>query len=216
MNPHELAQGSDAWKAYKCGRLGGSSISQMMAKSRDRKSWGETRKTLASRLVLERLTGIPQEGYVTDAMKRGAEVEAQARSMYGLLYNCDVEQVGWVDHPTIPWSGASPDGRVGSAGLVEFKCPEPKKHLFSLMGGSIDSEYTMQMQWQLACEGRDWVDFGTFDPRWPAEMQMLVTRVYRDDLMIAELEKEARIFLAEVEDTVRRLKEKYQILEAAE
>ena len=216
MNPATLVQGSEEWRKYKCGRLGGSSISQMMAKSRDKKTWGTTRETLLTRLVVERMTGCPQDSYVSEAMKRGTETEAQARSMYCLLNNCDVEQAGWIDHPTIKFAGMSPDGLVGQSGLVEFKCPESKKHMGSLLGGSIDREYLMQVQWQMACTGRDWVDFATYDPRWPPEMQLLVTRVPRDDVVIANLELEAVVFLKEVEDTVSQLRAKYQLLEAAE
>ena len=54
------------------------------------------------------------------------------------------------------------------------------------------------MQWQLACTGRQWCDFVSFDNRLPVEMQLATRRVNRDDAAIAEMEREVISFLAEV------------------
>jgi len=47
----------------------------------------------------------------------------------------------------------------------------------------------------------------SFDPRFPAHLQMIVIRVERDDELIATLEKEVTIFLKEVDETVQKLNE---------
>jgi hypothetical protein len=67
-----------------------------------------------------------------------------------------------------------------------------------------------QMQWQMACTGRVWCDFVSYDPRLPIEMQVFVTRIARDDALIGNLETEVRTFLAEVDADVLALSNEYQ------
>ena len=110
-----------------------------------------------------------------------------------------------VPHPTIAMSGASPDGLVSSDGLIEIKCPETKAHIDTLLSKAAPTKYIPQMQWQMACTGRAWCDFVSFDPRMPADLQMFVCRVLRDDDLIRAYEAEAVAFLAEVEATVTQL-----------
>jgi hypothetical protein len=72
------------------------------------------------------------------------------------------------------------------------------------------------MQWQMACTGRQWCDFVSYDPRLPEEMRLFVKRVERDDAMIAQLEADVSEFLAEVDETVAKLRALYERqLEAA-
>jgi hypothetical protein len=209
MNPRELIQGSEPWRLYKCGRLGASSISDML--TRTKTGWGAGRDNLAARLVTERLTGCPSASYTSKAMENGTALEGQARSLYSVLKNVDVEQIGWADHPTIAWSGASPDGLVSGNGLIEIKCPMEATHLRTLKGGSIDGGYMKQMMWQMAVLDRQWCDFVSFCPSFPPEMALHIERVARDDVVIANLELEAMVFLKEVEDTVNQLRAKYQL-----
>jgi hypothetical protein len=117
----------------------------------------------------------------------------------------DVEQVGFIDHPSIAMSGASPDGLVGDAGMLEIKCPNTSTHIETLLGGSIPQKYVYQMQWQMACAEREWCDFMSFDPRLPGRMQSHITRVHRDDKTIAMLESEVRTFLDELDEKLNRL-----------
>jgi hypothetical protein len=103
-------------------------------------------------------------------------------------------------------SGASPDGLVNE-GCVEFKCPNTATHLEYLLAGKPVEKYVTQMQWQMACAGRPWCDFASYDPRLPKHLQLLIVRVPRDDKRIAELEGEVRKFLAELDDKLAKLKE---------
>ena len=65
------------------------------------------------------------------------------------------------------------------------------------------------MQWQMACTGRAWCDFVSYDPRMPEHMRLFVKRLKRDDKRIAELEAEVEAFLFEVDDTLKALTKKY-------
>lgn len=214
MNVIDCEQNSAEWLAARCGSLGASSIADMVAKTRT--GWGASRFNLAAKLVCERLTGTPQESYTNAAMQWGHDTEPQARAMYEFMRDVAVQQVGLVLHPSISKSHASPDGLVGDDGLIEIKCPNTATHIETLLSEDVEGKYVKQMQWQMACCGRAWCDFVSFDPRLPAEMQIFVQRVRRDDEFIAELEREARLFLAEIDKTIATLSDKYLSREAAE
>jgi hypothetical protein len=188
-------------------RLGNLTASRMAdATARTKTGWGASRANLMAALVCERLTGVPMRGYMNDAMRWGIEHEPEARSAYEWAFDVDVVATGYIPHPTIAHSGATPDGAVGTAGLVEFKCPQSATHIDTLLTKTIDTSYIKQMQWQLACSGREWVDFSTFDPRMPESLRLWTFRVVRDDDMIAVLEKDARLFLAELDEKVSALR----------
>lgn len=214
MKVIDCEQNSAEWLAARCGSLGASSIADMVAKTRT--GWGASRFNLAARIVCERLTGTPQDSYTNAAMQWGHDTEPQARAMYEFMRDVAVQQVGLVLHPSINKSHASPDGLVGDDGLIEIKCPNTATHIETLLSEDVEGKYVKQMQWQMACCGRAWCDFVSFDPRLPAEMQMFVQRVPRDDEFIAELEREARLFLAEIDKTISTLSDKYLRREAAE
>jgi hypothetical protein len=123
---------------------------------------------------------------------------------------CAVEEIGFVEHPTIAMAGASPDGMIASDGLLEVKCPVTATHIDTLLGGTVPDKYRLQMLWQMACTGRQYCDFVSFDPRLPEAMRLFVQRVPRDDAAIAELEREVTAFLAEVDDMVAQLRARYE------
>lgn len=201
-------QGSAEWLAERCGKVTASRIGDLMAKTKT--GWGASRANYKAELIAERLTKAPAERYTNDAMAWGTQTEPDARAAYSFHVNRDVEQVGFIPHPSIAMSGASPDGLVGTDGLVEIKCPKTATHIDSLLDASIDRKYVLQMQWQMECTGRKWCDWVSFDPRLPDDMQLLVKRVARDDDMLAEVRAAVCDFLAEVDATVAALLAKYR------
>ena len=212
MTPdHE--QGSPEWLAARLGRVTASRIADMLAKTKT--GWGASRAAYAAELVAERLTGNPAERYQNAAMKHGSETEPQAVAAYEWYQDVTAEAVGFVPHPTIPMAGASPDRLVGPDGLLECKCPNTSTHIDTLLGASVPGKYLDQMQFQMACTGRAWCDWVSFDPRMPESMRLFVRRVLRDDARIAEIEREATAFLAEVEATVQQLSAQYETRLAA-
>lgn len=209
----DIVQGSPEWHAIRCGRVTASRVADVI--TRTKSGWGASRANYAAELVAERLTGVPAERYMNAAMAWGSEREPEARAAYEFHADADVVQVGFVPHPVIAMSGASPDGLVGSEGLVEIKCPNTATHIETLLGQAVPAKYIMQMQWQMACAGRAWCDFASFDPRLPAHMQLFVRRVERDDKLIADLEREIAAFLAEIDERVAALNGLYGLKEAA-
>ena len=138
----------------------------------------------------------------------GIENEPQARDAYEFYTDADVVQVGFVVHPKIEESGASPDGLVGDLGLVEIKCPNSATHIDTLLGEPIANRYLLQMQWQMACTERAWCDFVSFDPRLPGRMRLYVQRIKRDESVIAIITKDVELFLRELNTKLRSLQDK--------
>ena len=75
----------------------------------------------------------------------------------------------------------------------------------TLMGGGLPEKYHTQIMWQMACTGRKWCDFVSFDPRMPEKLQLFIHRVERDDAKIQMLETEVRKFLAELDDKLTKV-----------
>lgn len=205
----DCEQGTPEWRQARLGRVTGSRMAELTAKGRSGPS--ASRANYRAELIAERLTGVPTEHFTSKAMEWGTEQEPQARMVYELMRDVSVEQVGFVLHPTIDMAGCSPDGLVETDGLVQIKCPLTNTHIATLLGAPIDGGYIKQMQWEMACTGRQFCDYVSFDPRLPAEMQLYVQRINRDPIMIAELEKEARAFLEEIEETMAKLLAKFPL-----
>ncbi|WP_103730208.1 lambda exonuclease family protein [Novosphingobium sp. HII-3] len=206
-------QRTEDWFANRAGKVTASCIYKVMTKTKS--GYGADRANYMAELITERLTGACPGGFTSAAMQWGIDQEPVARAVYaGRIGEAPVE-IGFVDHPTIPHCGASPDGLVGFDGLVEIKCPNSATHIATLRGASIDRKYLLQMHWQMACTERDWCDFVSFDPRLPEEMRMHVRRVQRDAELLAEIEAEVTKFLAEVDEAVADLRATYTIKEAA-
>lgn len=203
-----MDQRSDEWFAARLGRVTASRVADVVAKTKT--GYSASRTNYRAQLVCERLTGQRADEYVSAAMLNGIEKEPEARAAYEWETDATVTEIGFVDHPRIAMSGASPDGLVGDDGLVEIKCPTTATHIATLLGGKvIPSKYEAQVQWQMACTGRQWCDFVSYDPRLPDEMRLFVVREKRNDALIAELEEEVSRFLAEVDETVSKLRERY-------
>lgn len=209
-----MIQGSDEWKAARLGRLTASRVADATDLLKSGKP-GAKRTTYLGELIAERLTGLGVEKYQNDLMRWGSAQEPEARAMYEFFNGVEVETIGFVEHPSIDMAGASPDGLVGSDGLIEIKCPSTSTHVDTLLSQAIPEEYLKQIDWQMACTGRRWCDFVSYDPRLPPHMAMFVCRRMRDDAAIAALETDARAFLAEVGDKVTALHALYERKEAA-
>jgi putative phage-type endonuclease len=201
VSSHEvIVQGSDRWFSARLGKVTASRIKDMMAQTKTGPS--ASRKNLAAQLMLERVTGQREEGYINAAMTFGIETEPLARLAYSIHTGQDIEEVGFIDHPTIARSGASPDGLVGTDGMCEIKCGNTATHVAWAIAGIVPPEHALQMQWQMACTGRKWNDFVSFDPRMPEGQQMFIRRLLRDDEQISKLEQEVVKFDAEIDALV--------------
>ena len=202
-------QGTDEWHKERLGKVTASRVADVIARTKS--GYGAARANYMAQLIAERLTGIPSESFTNAAMQWGTATEPDARVAYEFYTDATVREVGFVPHPEIVLSGASPDGLVGEDGLVEIKCPNTATHIDTLLGGTVPDKYVVQMLWQMACTGRQWCDFASYDPRLPEEMRLFVQRVKRDDERLAEIEAEVRLFLDELARKAADLRNRYSI-----
>ena len=200
-----IEQRTDDWFTARLGKVTASSLHKVLARTKT--GYGADRANYLTQLVLERVTNSKAEGYVNAEMQWGLDQEPFARAAYEAHTGVLVDEIGFMPHPTIEMSGASPDGLVGDSGMVEIKCPSSKTALECwLSDDPVESKYFAQMQWQMACAGRDWCDYVVFDPRMPQKAQLFIYRVNRDNEWLATTEKEVVKFLAEVDAKVAALR----------
>lgn len=192
----DIVQGTDEWKAARLGKVTASRVSDVIAKTKA--GYSASRANYMSDLIIERLTRSQAESYTSPAMQWGTDTEPQARAAYELMTNNTVTEVGFIDHPEIKMTGASPDGLIGNSGLIEIKCPNSATHIDTLLGSSVPQRYFAQIQLQLDCTNRTWCDFVSFDPRMPINLQMFVKRIERDEEYISMLRSEISKFLNEL------------------
>ena len=202
-----MEQRTDEWHSARLGKVTASKISAVMSKPRSG-SVSLTRESYMLDLMSEVLTGQPANApYSTPAIAWGVEQEQNAQKAYSFMTDEDVTEVGFIDHPAIEGSGASPDGLVGADGLIEIKCPNTATHLKFMETGKIDKKYICQMQWQMACTGRQWCDFVSYDPRAPSELTISIKRVAADREAISKMEQEVGQFLTEMRERIKNLEE---------
>lgn len=202
-----MEQRSEEWFAARLGKVTASRVADLMATTKT--GYSASRANYMAELICERLTGQQAERFSNAAMQWGTDVEPQARAAYEFITDASVQEVGLIDHPSIAMFGASPDGLIGADGLIEIKCQNTATHIETLLGEVVPGKYVIQMQVQMACTGRAWCDFVSFDPRLPGDLQLWIKRIQRDDVAIQNIEAETVKFLGELDAKVLALRARY-------
>ena len=192
----EVEQGTDAWLRIRLGKCTASRVADVMAKTKTGVS--ASRGNYLIELALQRVTGVIEPSYTNDAMAYGTANEQTARTVFEVAHNVFVDQVAFVDHPTIPNFGCSPDGIVGDS-LLEIKCPYQSAIHWSYFKDGCPSKYYTQIQAQMSCTGAKSVWFVSYDGRMPPRSQLYIEEVMREEEFIKKLEDEVKQFLNEVE-----------------
>jgi hypothetical protein len=200
-NPHQ--QG--AWLVQRIGKVTASRVKDVIGKTAKGKPTA-ARQDYLMEIVTQRMTGTQTQTFVNAAMQWGIDQEAFARDEYQRRTGNVVDLVGFIEHPELD-AGASPDGLIGLDGGVEYKCPSSVRHAETILLG-MSEDHKPQIQMQMWICDLSWVDFVSYDPRFPTEQSMYIQRITRDDEYIAMLAIEVRNFLAEVVETINQLKER--------
>ena len=202
MDIQEVQQRTDAWHQLRVGKVTASRVADIIAKTKSGPS--ASRENYLAQLVCERMTGKPAESYSNSAMQWGTDTEPFARAAYEARMDLLVTEVGFIDHPWIVMSGASPDG-LANEGMVEIKCPNTATHIDTLLSRTVPAKYITQMMWQMACADRPWCDFVSFDPRLPERHQLFIKRINYDPEMVNLLENSVIQFLGDVDLKIQQL-----------
>jgi putative phage-type endonuclease len=197
-----MEQGTVEWFAARCGKVTASRVADIIAKTKT--GFSTSRDNYMAQLVCERMTGKPAESFSNSAMQWGTDTEPFARAAYEAKVDILVSEVGFITHPRIEMSGASPDGLAGD-GLVEIKCPNTATHIATLIDQKVPEKYITQMMWQMACTERPWCDFVSFDPRLPEKYQLFIKRINFDIKIVDSLENSVIQFLDDVDLKIQQL-----------
>ena len=178
---HDIPQNDDAWLLKRSGHLTGSPIAKVMAN--DGKAFGEPAKRLAVEIAIEQLRGVAlSSGYMNDDMQRGHDQEPIARQMYESEYFCDVTNGGFFDNG---FTGCSPDGLVGSDGVIEIKCVIPSVQYKRVKAKTYDSAYRWQLIFNLKETGREWIDYISYSQEFTENKKLLVYRMTAESQVTA-------------------------------
>ncbi len=194
----DVPQRSIEWFAARAGRLTGSAAGDMLATIKSGEA--AARRNLRTKLVVERLTGNPEEGgFVSPAMQWGIEKEADAFAAYEAHTGNMVRRTGFLSANDV-MAGCSLDGDVENfAGIVELKCPLSSTHLSYIKSGGVPANHLPQLLHNLWISGAQWCDFVSFDPRFPPHLQLFICRVPRVEMEVRSYGGAAERFLAEVD-----------------
>ncbi len=203
----EMEQRTAEWFQARLGKVTASNVYSVLSKTAKGlpTSKYEDYKT---KLMTERLIEEISQSYTTPAMQWGIEHEEDALREYEFIYDAEVTRCGFIPHPKMEMAGASPDGFIGEDGLIEVKCPQSTTHLRFFIYDEIKPEYIAQMQFQMACTGRKWCDFMSYNPNFVGKstgLRMKIKRVLRDEKHIEEINKAVEIFLGEIEQEMQKI-----------
>jgi len=194
----DAPQLSPEWFAARVGRVTGSKADAVIDFLKTGKE-SAARRDYRMQLVTERLTGtVDGDGFVSDAMKRGIELEPDAFRAYESETGNLATRTGFLSHDDY-MAGCSLDGHVGEyEGIIEIKCPKSATHLRYLQAKTLPADYVAQVTHNLWISGAAWCDFVSYDDRFPAHLRILVVRVLAKDLDLAGYETAALNFINEV------------------
>ncbi|WP_440864595.1 lambda exonuclease family protein [Symbiopectobacterium purcellii] len=200
---HDIQQNTEEWEALRVGKATASNFGLIMANAG--KAFGDPAKRYALQIALEQIKGCKSEfSFSNEHMERGHEQEPIARILYEDMNFICVDNGGFFDHDTY---GNSPDGLVGSDGVIEIKSVIAPTHYATLQRGSFDPSYRWQLIGHLDCTGRDWVDFVSYCADFPENGQLTTHRLYRGDveIEIAQLQERRNDFLELVSTTLAKI-----------
>lgn len=187
-------QNSPEWWAARLGLPTASEFSSVLAKGE-----GKTRKTYMLKLAGEILTGEAMENYTNQYLERGKVMEEEARDLYAMVHDAEIQRVGFVRNGQ---KGCSPDGLIGTDGGVEIKTMLPHLLIAAHLKGELPPEHKAQVQGGIwVCE-RQWWDFVAYWPKLP----LFKVHVYRDDAYIAKLATEIDRFNDELAAIVAEIR----------
>jgi predicted phage-related endonuclease len=193
----EIVQGSDEWLAVRRGIITASEMGLLLTPTLKVAANDKSRAHIYE-LAAQRISGFTEPHYIGSDMLRGQEDEILARALYAEKI-APVTECGFVTNDEWGFTlGYSPDGLVGSDGLIECKSRRQKYHVQTIAehkpAGTIPDEYVMQVQTGLLVTGRKWLDFISYSGGLP----MCVIRVYPDLRIQAAILDAARTAEAEI------------------
>lgn len=191
----DIEQGSELWLQARCGLLTASEMKLILTPTLKVASNDKERAHLYE-LLAQRITKYVEPHYFSDDMLRGQEDEIDARALYAKLHG-EVDEVGFITNSRWGFTiGYSPDGLVGTDGLIECKSRRQKYQIQTICEGGAPVDYMLQLQTGLLVSERKWIDFVSYSGGLP----MYVARVLPDPEIQAAIIDAATAFEARLAD----------------
>lgn len=197
-------QGSDDWLAARCGVITASRFTdarKKLAKASGNRKAGDPHGDAvryAWTVAIETIARKPlDDTFVNFAMRRGRDLEPQARQAYELRCDALIEEVSLVLTDDQRF-GYSADGFRDDDGLIEIKCPMSAEKLGEVWAHpeTAHLEYLDQINGGLWITGRKYCDLVVYCP-WlaPVGKDLFVKRIHRDEEAITALESDLVDFM---------------------
>lgn len=196
----DVPQGSDEWLQARVGKITASCFKD--ARDRLKPAKGEAIGkpsakccAYAARVAVERIAGRPVERVFENwQMREGSEQEPHARNAYDIETGHVVQEVGAIatDDDLFLYS---PDGLIGSDGLLEIKTILSADRIVKIIGEGDISDFMDQCLGGLWLTGRQWIDLVLWAPALePIGRQLTIHRITRDEEAIQALEDDLMAF----------------------
>ena len=190
-------QGSEEWARWR-NRPTASEFSSFITPARGKYSAQAT--AYACKIVAKRL-GVYTEPPPSFWMEWGTEQEPFAREAYTRQTGLEVTEVGFVLPDQTDAYGGSPDGLVGTNGMIEIKCPAPETLISYHAHGTLPDQYKPQIQMLLLISGREWCDFWAWHPA----VAPFLLRVSADEAYQAKIAEGLLMLLKTIDSIERKL-----------
>jgi hypothetical protein len=209
MIVHTYPQGSEDWLRARAGKVTASMFKD--ARSRLKKTGEPTEAALnyAFKVAVEAISGIPMdEGFQTWQMRRGNELEPEARDLYAVRTGNTVDLCSFITTDCESY-GASADGLIGEDGGLEIKClVSPERIRNAILNYDI-TEWIDQVQGGMWITGRKWWDFVIYCPALSGVgRELTIWHIERDEDYIAQLESDLSSFTGIVNTYIKQLSKK--------
>lgn len=157
-----VEQGTPEWHDARRGLVTASAVGKLLTPTL-KVANNDTSRAITHQLVAERLTGNTDPTYPSRDMERGTFDEPAARA----VYNDEIAPVVECGFMVITTDtghriGYSPDGLVGTEGLIEIKSRLQKAQLETILTNQIPPENMAQLQCGLLVTGRAWIDYVSY------------------------------------------------------
>ncbi len=207
MIHHKIQQNTPEWEELRLGKITASNFGTIMANNG--KAFGDPAKAYALQVALERICGRKSDNsFKTSHMERGHDMEPIARRRYEEKTCSKVEDGGFFEDGVF---GCSPDGLIGTDGMLEIKSVVAKVHFATIPRGAPDPAYTWQLVGNLWKAERNWIDFVSYCADFPEASELVAFRVEKRDVKteIDEMRDRLQLFAAlvdEIGEKIRTLK----------
>ena len=203
-----MEQYSDEWWTERIGKVTASKVVDICKGVKGK--YLASRKNYMADKIIEILTGESPESFTSKSMEWGTETEPEARIVYEANTGNFIEEVGFINHPTIDRLGASPDGITGLDICLEIKCPNTATYIEFILKPVIDRRYIYQMNCQMMCTERGTTHFVMYDPRLPEDLSYTMVEYKKDPVICKEIEEETNLFISELDIIIKGLKDKFK------